>query len=310
MKIYFAYRSVYIPNNRFIKEFEADSILDFFQKNWAILHSDDYDKLLGTKVYGFPMFDEGNTGIDTQLVLPTGIRDLVKKLSNNVYHVDIRGNENCIEVLTDDDEVELAWYVFTEKFKQENWHKLAVWFCEDLPTKIYQYDQEFLTNYEDAYVFKLGKDIDKSTYLIANTIYDGANLSDIREIRIIGTDLPNLIKTLKNYEFKEDIGYGFDVLKLLQHIALSNNSLDDQVIFSEFVKFNLAELNFEKWQINNKPIRENDKSSLKVSDHLIEMSVNDVGEFYNYYVLFDNIWASNHPELAESLIYFGSYNHL
>ena len=117
MKIYFAYRTGYKENLRYIKAFESDSILDFFRDNWELLKSDDYAKLLGTDVYGFPFSFFREEDDDSK---PNTFSELLKKIENGIYVNEITGDESSISIHTDDDEIELMWYFFTEDFKNNN----------------------------------------------------------------------------------------------------------------------------------------------------------------------------------------------
>jgi hypothetical protein len=133
MKIYFAYRTAYKSNLRYIKEFNANSIFDWFIENWETLSSDEYSNLLGTDVYGFPVnieieeieeIEEKKQSFFSKLFgekekventdnsnskKPKSFQNLLKLLEKGLYVNEITGDENCIKVATDDDEIELGW---------------------------------------------------------------------------------------------------------------------------------------------------------------------------------------------------------
>lgn len=300
MKIYFAYRTGYQPNNRFIKEFEAESILAFFQTHWrTFTDNEQYREFLGIDVYGFPIH-QYQEEVDEFVIPPkTNTLDELKEcLERGVYCNDIIFDEHCIQVLTDDDEIELAWYVFDETYKNANMDKLALWFYENLPTQVNS-NKDFELEVELPQI-KVG-DSDDCCYLIDNTIYDSANSEDITSIQILGTNLVDLMKNLKSVKFNDD-NYDFNVLKLIQSISINENIDDTNKVLTEFVKYDLSQIG----DFQNLSIKDNiDYNKVSVSNHIAELCVVSMGCFYNYYVLFDNKWANSYPELAKSLINFG-----
>lgn len=302
MKIYFAYRDVYQPTNRFLKEFEADSILDFFQKNWQILGNDEkYAEFLGVDVYGFPLTQRTEDDDWICPPVPQTFDDLAENLQGYVYSNEVLASPNCIQVHTDDDEVELAWYVFDEHYKNENMDKVALWFYQELPTQITQ-AVDFEIKNDELEEFALGES-EENSYLIANTIYDSENFEAIKSLKISGSNLIELAQNLKVYQFTDDYKYGLDVLKLLKAISKKDIITNNQDLFQEFAKYNLEGIgDFDN--INFK--HQEGVDSIKVSEHLIEIGVSSMGVFYNYYVLFDEKWAESYPELANSLIHFGT----
>lgn len=299
MKIYFAYRTGYQPNNRFIKEFEADSVLDFFQKYWNKFTADDYEEFLGTDIYSFPIqkYDGEN---DTTIIpaIPQSMTELTDELNNCLYVNDLQSSDDYVEAWTDDDEIELIWCVFTETYKNQNMDKLAIWFYENLPTQVNS-NKDFELEVELPQI-KVG-DSDDCCYLIDNTIYDSENSENITSIQILGTNLVDLVKNIKSVKFNDD-NYDFNALKLIQSISINENIDDTNKVLTEFVKYDLSQIG----DFQNLSIKDNTNyDKVSVSNHIAELCVVSMGCFYNYYVLFDNKWANSYPELAKSLINFG-----
>lgn len=300
MKIYFAYRTAYKTNNRFIKAFEADSILDFFQKYWHKFTSDDYEEFLGTDIYSFPI-ERYNSENDSTIIptVPQSMDELINEFHNCLYVNDLQSCDDYVEVWTDDDEIELIWCVFTENYKNQNMDKLAIWFYDTLPTQVSS-NTDFEPKMNLPHI-KVGDSKD-CCYLIDNTIYDSENSENINSIQIIGTNLADLVKNLKSVKFDDD-NYAFNALKLLQAIAVNENTDNTNQVLTQFTNYDVSQ-NGDFENLSTKDDTNNDK--VFIDKHIAELCVSSMGCFYNYYVLFDDKWASSYPQLANSLIHFGT----
>lgn len=314
MKIYFAYRSGYLPNNRYFKTFEADSIFDWFLKNWATL-SDETEgavkNLLGVRPYGFPVSDYQT---EKPVPAPRDLEDLKEKIESFVYSNEVIVSENCVQVFTDDDEIELAWYVFDEKFAAENPGKVSVWFNDVLPTKIA--DELSAENLKGKTIIPKAAG-QGSTYYLSSSIYDSSHIEDLEgSYRFEGVSLPELAEYLRkssSLDVGEDSLYGLDEIRLLQMFAKLFSDKSQKEIFEEINlhSFNglLYQFKFEEISpemLEKIKIREaNSKHTLNYSEHLIEIS-NEIGEFYNYTILFDDYWLKENADLGKSLAAFCS----
>lgn len=305
MKVYFAYRTGYKSNHRFIKAFEADGILDFFQKHWEQF-AKDATPIIGD-VYSFPFYYDKEDG-DT-LQTPNDFEQLTKLLKSYVYCNEVLGDENCLEVHTDDDEIELAWYVFTENYKNANMDKVALWFYDTLPSDI----DNSNANFKASEVMTLDvSDKDKVCYLMSSAIYDSGNLEDMQFIKIKGTDLKHIISDLKGFDFnaiKDDdyLPYGIEELHILTAIAQEFNLDDLQAVIDKFNDYPTLidngisdKTDWQNLQIND----EKEKSLIHINEHIAEFGIYS-GFNFHYYVLFDEEWANAHPELAKSIEQFG-----
>lgn len=194
--IYFAFRSAELPNQRHIKAFDADNVLDFFVKHWQALSCHEGVKqLLGVYVYGFPIADYQSFD---PVGIPKDFAQLVSIIERYVYCNEVIGDNDCLQVLTDDDEIELAWYVFSDDYKNANLDKVALWFYEDLPVALpkdeqdnHQFDNEWL---DDIATIDIIENKQKYTYLMACTIYDSSNLEGITVKALAGVHYQNCPK--------------------------------------------------------------------------------------------------------------------
>jgi len=125
MPLYFKYRTPFDTlTSKFTKKIEADSILKWFQEIWkADLKNEKlyqyYQEKFGTHFYGLGHFA---WNISEKKPKPSlSIRTLKKRLKDNAYINEIKLNDDkYLEVLTDDDETKLAWYIIEEEYAKSD----------------------------------------------------------------------------------------------------------------------------------------------------------------------------------------------
>jgi uncharacterized protein (TIGR02996 family) len=127
MCTYFVYRSPYHgPSGKYLKRFDDATVLDWFRKHWRAVPdgpdspADAYaEELLGTDVYGFDSLFMRIA--ERGLAAPANEKALWRQLRGNLYvEGEIRAAPHCVQVLTDDDELELAYYFFDDTFLAEH----------------------------------------------------------------------------------------------------------------------------------------------------------------------------------------------
>ncbi len=111
----FVFRSHYCgPTDKYIRRFDDPTVQDSFRTHWEALAApqaaafDRAREVLGTDVYGFASLDE--TIAERGLEVPQTPDELWRALDQHLY------DPHCIQVLTDDDELELAYYFFDDEF--------------------------------------------------------------------------------------------------------------------------------------------------------------------------------------------------
>lgn len=313
--LYLAYRSGYIPNNRYVKEFEEETIINWFQRYWDKFitenpeEDDEYVTALGTHIYGFPIWPYDDEPLPS---MPTDFEELKNTIGKYIYNNEIQGDENCLKVLTDDDEIELAWFLFTEKYKKENFEKLSLWFHNQLPTKYGEVGTKLDVDIE---ILPQGNK-EGCIYFISCPIYDGANLEDLEGCyKIENIRIPDIIDYLKENDFEEsekEYDYGYSELEFLQYISRVSENIDVETLFKIFSKIPITELDVNQYEDSTidellKLDLRNDKEKSKVnaSEHICEISINTVGEYYNYWIVFDDLWVEENEGLAKSILCFG-----
>lgn len=123
MAVTFVYRSHYHgPTEKHVVRFEQDTVLDWFVDHWVALAADDHDSafahatlVLEASVYGFASL--GRAIQEFNLAPPGSIDELRRILDEHLYvEGEVRVDPHCVQVLTDDDEVELAYTFFDDHY--------------------------------------------------------------------------------------------------------------------------------------------------------------------------------------------------
>lgn len=126
MGVYFVYRSYYEgPAGRYVKRFPQRSVLQWFRDHWHAEPPDGNggcaaacaraDHVLGCGVSGF--YSLFTTVAESALPAPSTGGELTEFLRRWRYpEGEVLVQPGAVQVLTDDDDIELAWYLFDDDF--------------------------------------------------------------------------------------------------------------------------------------------------------------------------------------------------
>ncbi len=199
MAVHFVYRSHYDPTLNHLRRFDDDTVLGWFHRNWKAVPdpaaSDHVKKLFGRHVYGFRSLF--NAIAEHSLPAPASDAALKRLLDRHLYvEGELRCRPNVIQVLTDDDELEMAYYFFDDHFLAKHGDRAAFLLREDWA----------LPPGAGARAFKPGVKVNKltpavrapgATYLAFLAWYDSCSLTDIEgAYSIPGVRLPDLPRYL------------------------------------------------------------------------------------------------------------------
>jgi hypothetical protein len=201
MAVYIVYRSHYHdPSGKQMKRFADTTVLDWFGNHWQHLaHADAYDRLdelLGFSIYGFGSLFE--RAAENELPPPESDDELAAYLDEYLYSEGpILYEPHLLTVQTDDDELEVAYYVFDDHYLARH-GKLAAYLLHEgwrLPG-----------NHAEGWFFEpteptldhlppgRGSGV---TYLVSNTFSDSCNLSDLSPASYVeGVRIPDLARYL------------------------------------------------------------------------------------------------------------------
>jgi hypothetical protein len=203
MAVYVVYRSHYDdPSGKRLKRFDDSTVLDWFRNHWQHLcHSEEaaarLHELLGFSIYGFSSIF--SRAAEEGLPPPESDEDLGDYLDEHLYSEGpIFYDSHLLTVQTDDDELEVAYYVFDDHYLARH-GKLAAYLLNDgwrLPSK-----------YAEDWFFEPGEPTEArtpagpgegATYFACFAFEDSCNLTDLGSTtrRIDGVRIPDLARYL------------------------------------------------------------------------------------------------------------------
>lgn len=223
MAVYFVYRSHYnTPALNHLRRFEDESVLAWFRRNWKAVPdrgaSAHVQKLFGCRVYGFRSLF--NAIAEHSLPAPPSDAALRRLLDEHLYvEQSLLCRPHAIQVLTDDDELELAYYFFDDHFLASHGNKAAFLLREDW--QLPEGAGEAGLN-PPVPVNKLAPPARGAgaTYLAFLAWYDSGSLTDIEGAYVVpGVRLPGLPRYLATTApppgYKREGGWPFE-LRLLR----------------------------------------------------------------------------------------------
>lgn len=206
MGVYFVLRSHYEgPTGFFVRHFDDVSILGWFQNRWAGTKPGQTSlnlvrALVGTDVYGFGSLFEAIA--ENNLPVPQTDTALIAILNDHLYaEGEVVYENGALRVLTDDDELELAYFFFDDGFAAAHPERTAFPLHNNwrLPDSVPAPVQATSSPASDAETTALPPANGEGTlYLAFLSYYDSGNLSDLTgAYRIDGARLSDLPRYLE-----------------------------------------------------------------------------------------------------------------
>lgn len=296
------------------------------------------DDILGRFVYGF-------WAVWTSMVqnpTPQSNDELVAWLrSINYPEGEVFARHNAFQAYTDDDERDLTIMMFDDSFAESNPDRVAFFLHNqlDLPTDSSPVADEFRWGGRSELLNSEGQE-QKTTYCIFVVLEDTAWLSPPKGVfRFLGIELHSLGNELRKPVELNHSEWPSE-LRMLRSLAFRNPELNTYQLFELFIElepFDNSSL-FDAWksgncvenrflgdkeqmafeyskieeQLHQRTNSENSTYSSQISGNFVRIGFHaeDVEEFRNSYHLamyfFDDLWARAHPDLASSLLYYGS----
>ncbi len=344
MAVHFVYRSHYDnPTCFHVKRFEAGSVLAWFQSIWQPVRADDAgdhaDQLLGTHVYSFGnLFEKID---DEEWPVPKTMKALAERLNDALYIGEMKGGKNHIQILTDDDELEMAVYIFDDHYAAKHPDRVAFLMRDDwrLPDGMANGKFKPPPGVTKALTVRTGdKVLEGKTYFAHFAAYDSGGLTDLDPGDLCGVihgvRIPDLARGLIRVQdmFKEaedsfhlslaevmtGLEPAFRTAKgtelLLQKAVRANpNDTACWAAYSDWLLENarptlleriLAKCNAPSGTI--KDSRNPKRDLVLVQEHIAQVCKHrakwDRSNSYHHFVFFDDLWANAHPDLAASLL--------
>ena len=350
MNVYFVCRTPYQENFKFHKKFRKISVLDWFQYFWRIDRSDEdsfYANLkeyIGISVYGLDRYGLANAIYEGDAIMPQNYEELINCLIEYSYVKKISiHNNNLLQVYTDDDEVDIAYYIFDEQYLQENKLKVEYLLMQEL--NMGYSDARFS---EQVYVKTLftKQESLNSTYFVVFSAWGDNNMYNLEKYRnsvicIKGVELeklPDFLYSWNPLTTPDLVPTELLLLKSQAKIVSSSNDLesylknltqfpisilDDKKFFDENIIFGqesdkIDEAIRDAVENRNAFLTQNNVAisfdpalcSIDIKPHIVTSKFH-LGKIhgkdvYDYWMIFDSSWASANYMLANSIINFAS----
>lgn len=209
MAVHFVLRQHYdSPNEKYVRHFHEDTLLDWFQtrfREFAKIDVGDRDPhdvafehmrtLFGRNVYGF--WTLVASVVQHALAPPESIGELDEQLERYLFmEGEYLLDEHVLQVSTDDDELELAYFLFDDDFLAEHGSLATFLLHEDWQLPAGDSAEPFETDLETIALLPPA-DGEGTLYMAFLAYYDSGNLTDIEgPKRIDGLRLPDLPRYL------------------------------------------------------------------------------------------------------------------
>ncbi|GGO81578.1 hypothetical protein [Nonomuraea cavernae] len=327
--MHFVYRSWYAgPLSKHARHFPGVTVLDWFRRSWDEAAREDAHEWvrreLGADVYGlYSVFETGEPA-------PTSMADLRRLMRHHLhYEEDLRVDDHSVRVLTNDDEVKLAYYFVDDALvsaEPDRW-SYPVHQGRLLPDAADGPGRPFEPPVSPNTV-DLGREGgDGVTYAVVLDFEDGdRSVGGVRSTAFPGVRLPELATALRESDADPERWSG-EMLALRALTAPGEDLIgpalerrnrwpttEDEIIGVH--RRRRAALAYPHPRAHARALRLLDgftpaygrdpgRSLIHVGDHLAQMCVHTDEPFgHRQWFLFDDIWAAAHPGLAASLIHY------
>lgn len=334
--IWFVYRSHYEgPLSRHIKRLDDPSVLAWFGRlmrdaREAKEPHDIYQKELGCSVYGLGTIFEAAK--ENSLKAPQNTEHLQRLLKKHLYvEGEFKLDDHSLRVLTDDDEVGLAYFFFDDEIAKAHPDRVA-WLLHDEPRlPDGEGDGSFAPPYKFEEVLPKGEG-EGTTYACLLTFCDGDSIPGsaytIPGVRLpdLAAHLRNVLPTKKQAKWSKEWLETWPIELRLLRAMIEPGQISIAPALSRCASYPIravasgtnhshlgvgahanARGEFEKVQGAFEVDFEPTKAVIHVGKHAALFCPHTSSFFgHEQWVLFDDLWASAHPELATSILRYGS----
>ena len=343
MGVYFALRTHYeYPSGKYLRYFpDDDTVLAWFQRVWrGVAESEEAQQyacdLLGADVYGFDTIFEAIAAHN--LPVPKTHQELLRVLRAHLYvEGEIRSTARAMQILTDDDELELAYYFFDDRYCAEYPNRAAYLLHEDwrLPEAVEPSNGRLPPIPAAVKSLEPGGKGTGVVYAVFLAYYDSANLSDfVNSYRIRGARLPDLPAYLAAAQTDEQITQEIPLLRALTVSAdgVPRANLTMETLLREAATVRLSSLHDILYRerfgngtpaedraileraVAKVPMREAEErgnsSQVQSAEHIAQLSFHSdtwgKTPLYQNWIFFDDVWLRANAALGAAILRFGA----
>jgi hypothetical protein len=345
MAVHFVYRCHYgNPSEKHIRHFEADSALDWFRSIWKPIAETDtppyraYEharELLGTNVYSFSSLFEKIA--EHGWPPPKSMRELASRVEASLYVDEMKSGPHHVQVYTDDDDLEMVIYIFDDHYAVANPARAAFLLHDGWQLPDGAGPGGFGTK-EPTRLLSRDRKGTGTTYLVFLAFYASDNIDGLSGAdRIEGVRLPDLPRHLLTVEANDD-EWPREMPDIRR--ALLRPPRGTPVIERSWTAMlGALPTDMITWGAYSDWLR--DRGDLPAGPYLLERAFRaappghdgrnrqkkydliHAGEHivqackhvdtwrrgarnYHQWIFFDDVWASAHPELANSILRFAA----
>jgi hypothetical protein len=335
MSVYFVYRSHYEgPTGKLARRFDDPSVLVWFQSHWRGIADPDEaaayaEELLGCRVYGFAsLFD---AIAEHAIPSPATARELAGVLEEHLYvEGEVRCRPHVIQALTDDDEIELAYFFLDDAYLARHAEKAAFLLHEpfELPADAAEEGLAATTRTKKlrpsgrgagaTYLAVLGYD-DSSSLTDLEGAYriEGVRLSDLASFLVDATPGEGwpfellLLRTQVAAVFANEIAEGLEKTGRIPVNEVSDAVYDGRMPLETASETERAILVALEHVFNRE--RQDDTgrlSRVQSENHVAQLAIHvatwDGVPMFHRWILFDDLWLAAHPELGNAILRYAS----
>jgi uncharacterized protein (TIGR02996 family) len=331
MAVHFVYRCGYVaPRSLYHRRFdEDDSVLDWFRRHWRRLPREEVwahvERLLGVEV---AYFGGIFSPLEGELPPPPQSMEDVAASVEGTYHNAVCFEDHCLQVLTDDDEIDMAYLFFDDHFLAEHGGLAAYVIRDDwrLPDgEGESWSPKEQTRPEDAHGEGPG-----CLYLARLELHSGEVLCDgFSPAHVGGVRIPDLCRWLMGLEQPDPDSCDYSLLELRRvlldedlgetdeersFLAALRAAPDDDLnwgVYSDWLQEHglhgagrrLLERALPRVNGGGDPAR----NLCQVGDHVAQLFAHAGDEHrFDHWFLFDDLWGGAHPVLAEALLRYAN----
>jgi hypothetical protein len=324
MSVWFAYRCPYLgPTEKHVRRFDDATVLDWFRRIWRPIpdwkEAEAYGvELLGCRVYSLATLfhDIAEYAEDP----PRTMGELAGAVESYTYNNHVLHGPHCLQVYTDDDDIDMAWFFLDDQYLAEHEQNAAFLLREDWQLPEGAGAGGFVPSENLRPAVPAGSHVG-TTYVLRFSS-DPDHLESPAEVLVLdGLRLPQLTRHL----FRAEAAWGEDYCYTLGRIservewmlagdepqeasflaALEADPRDDAVwhIYSDWrEEMGLRSPDLDLLERTLPRLYPQEQNLLlHIGNHTAECLVNDEQWYF-----FDDVWASAQPVLANSLLRYAA----
>ncbi len=335
MSVYFVLRTAYAtPLGKRVVKFDDENLLAWFQRIWP--QADDDASMFGQHQPEALGIDDayGIWWLFEQMVeqpsKPDSMEELTEWLDGQQYpEGEIEAIDHAWQVCTDDDELDIVVMMFDDEFATANPDRVAFLLHPDLllPTEVKVADS-FEWTHQVNDLSPIGPEDEAEVFIILLAIDDSAWLRDLlKPFRFKGVSLPDFVDFLKEVPQsvidESNAIEGWHApnkwrkeLLRLREIAIEKQCDSLESLLTAYEAEQAAKAAATQERNRSSWIHIRQPSTIQTDDHFAQVAFlttskmrsrpETTNDHNSQWFLFDKVWAASHPDLAKSLLWFGT----